>query len=187
MGRTLRNRSDLLPVIAPASPRALSFTNLVELHVLRAMRKEHKISMANVRDALGTLAEHMPGPHPLATQRFLTDGSDLFIEAFGRLVKLSHSEQLGLHEQLKLHMARIECDERGLARRLYPFMGEARDVIIDPRVSFGRPVLDGTGVPIDNLVERFNAGDTIDDLAEDYGLDQDKVRYAIRVAVQDAA
>jgi uncharacterized protein (DUF433 family) len=66
-------------------------------------------------------------------------------------------------------------------------MGEARNVIIDPRVSFGRPVLAGTGVPIDNLVERLNAGDTVEDLADDYGLTPDVVRDAIRVAVQDAA
>jgi uncharacterized protein (DUF433 family) len=187
VGRALPGRADLVPIIQAAAPKSLSFTNLIEVHVLRAMRKEHKVSMASVRDALATLQKQFPGPHPLATRAFLTDGNDLFVEELGRLVKLSSSEQLGLHEQLKLHLKRIECDEQGLARRLYPFMGEARNVIIDPRVSFGRPVLAGTGVPIDNLVERLNAGDTVEDLADDYGLTPDVVRDAIRVAVQDAA
>jgi uncharacterized protein (DUF433 family) len=102
---------------------------------------------------------------------------------FARALRRTGRERWGSVERERLH----ECDETGLARRLYPFMGEARNVIIDPRVSFGRPVLAGTGVPIDNLVERLNAGDTVEDLAADYGLTQDAVREAIRVAVQDAA
>jgi hypothetical protein len=109
VGRSLPGRADLVPIIQPAAPKSLSFTNLIEVHVLRAMRKEHKVSMANVRDALATLQDQLPGPHPLATRAFLTDGNDLFVEELGRLVQLSNSEQLGLHQQLKLHLKRIEC------------------------------------------------------------------------------
>lgn len=187
VGRELVGRNGLQPVIRPAAPKSLSFTNLVEIHVLRAMRKQHKVSMATVRAALETITRELPGPHPLARHAFLTDGRDLFVHELGRLVQLSNSEQLGLHEQLKLHLERIECDELGLARRLYPFMDQARNVIIDPRVSFGRPVLRGTGVPVDVLVERHDAGESIDELAEDYDLDPGQVRSAIRAAVQEVA
>ncbi|MCB9666115.1 MAG: DUF433 domain-containing protein [Alphaproteobacteria bacterium] len=174
-------------LIAPASPRALSFTNLVELHVLRAMRRVHRVSMANVRDALATLAQRIPDPHPLATQDFLTDGQDLFIEALGRLEKLSNTQQLGMHEHLRLHLDRIERDEVGLARRLYPFMGDERSIVVDPRISFGRPVIEGTGVPIENVAERFDAGESEAELSADFGLSLEQIRQALRAAARDAA
>jgi hypothetical protein len=48
------------------APRLLSFTNLVEIHVLRAIRKEHKIQLDKVRTALDYLEAQFSMPHPLA-------------------------------------------------------------------------------------------------------------------------
>ena len=40
-------------------PRLLSFTNLVEVHVLRAIRKYHKIQLDKVRSALDFLEDQL--------------------------------------------------------------------------------------------------------------------------------
>lgn len=183
MGRSLPGRGALVPLIEAAAPGRLSFTNLVELHVLRAMRKVHRVPMGAVREAL----DQLPGPHPLATRAFFTDGVDLFVEELGRRVKLSNSQQLGFHEELRLHLQRIERDEAGLAQRLFPYMGEARVAAIDPNVAFGRPVLVGTGIPLENLIERYNAGEPEAELAMDFGVDESLVRDAIRATVRSAA
>jgi len=42
-------------------------------------------------------------------------------------------------------------------------------VVIDPHVSFGRPVLAGTGIPTAVLAEQFKTGDPVLVLAKDYG------------------
>jgi uncharacterized protein (DUF433 family) len=52
--------------------------------------------------------------------------------------------------------------------------------VIDPKVSFGRPVVAGTGIPTAVLAERFKAGDTISELADDYGANADAIEDAIR-------
>jgi len=80
------------------------------------------------------------------------------------------------------HLDRIERNPRGVAVRLFPFSGrpEARAVAIDPRVKFGRPCISGTGIPTDIVAGRFQAGDTIEEIATDYGRPAKDIEEAIR-------
>jgi uncharacterized protein (DUF433 family) len=87
-------------------------------------------------------------------------------------------------KSLTLCLARVEL-EAGSPRRLYPFSRDPaesspRVVVMDPKVRFGRPTVSGHGTPTDVLFERHQAGDSIADLAEDYGLTAEEVEEAIR-------
>jgi uncharacterized protein (DUF433 family) len=53
-------------------------------------------------------------------------------------------------------------------------------VVIDPHISYGRPVLVGTGIPTAVVAERYKAGEPIDELAEDYGRSRKEIEEAIR-------
>ncbi len=163
----------------------LSFVNLVEAHVLDAIRREHEISLKNVRAALGFLRRHLHSPHPLAEQDFETDGVDLFIERYGELINITRAGQLAMRSLLQAYLRRIERDPKGLPLRLFPFtrkrdLEEPRAVVIDPYVSFGRPVLSGTGIPTAVIAERYKAGEAVDELAEDYGRSRLEIEEAIR-------
>jgi len=107
--------------ICNLKPRLLSFTNLVEVHVLRAIRKHHQIDLGKVRDALDFIDEQFQISHPLARERFLTDGVDLFIERYGSLINASKSVKTELKDAFNAHLERIEPDDTGLAIKLYPF------------------------------------------------------------------
>jgi uncharacterized protein (DUF433 family) len=63
----------------------------------------------------------------------------------------------------------------------------ARLVVIDPRVQFGRPCLAGTGVPTAVVIQRFNAGEELSSLADDYGRDVKEFEEAIRYETVQAA
>ena len=53
----------------------LSFVNLVEVHVLDALRREHDIPLQKTRGVLRLLARLFPGEaHPLADRDLLTAG-----------------------------------------------------------------------------------------------------------------
>jgi len=52
--------------------------------------------------------------------------------------------------------------------------------VIDPRVAFGRPVIAGSGIPTAEVAERFNAGESINDLARDYERAPADIEEAIR-------
>ena len=49
-----------LPEMTNGGPPLLSFINVVEVHVLDAWRREHRIAMQKVREALTYLAQRLP-------------------------------------------------------------------------------------------------------------------------------
>jgi uncharacterized protein (DUF433 family) len=179
------------PIIALPDKKqpVLSFVNLVETHVLDAIRREHNVPLHKVRTALQYLKRHFPSEHPLADQSFETDGSDLFIQKLGQLINVSQAGQLAMRELLDAHLRRIERDPSGLAVRLYLFTRkrapeEPKVVVIDPMISFGKPVLAGTGIPTAVIAERYKAGEFMDELASDYGRERSEIEEAIRCELE---
>ncbi|MBI2987963.1 MAG: DUF433 domain-containing protein [Deltaproteobacteria bacterium] len=165
--------------------RLLSFVNLVEAHVLDAIRRVHGVTFGRVRKAVEYLKKQLGSKHPLAEQKFATDGVDLFIEAFGRLVNVSQEGQLAIRDFIQAYLQRIERDPVGAAIRLYPFTRERKPdepkiIVIDPSISFGRPVLVGTGIATTIIAQRYKAGESVEELAEDYGRSRSDIEEAIR-------
>ena len=176
-----------LPIIElpDKDQRLLSFVNLVEAHVLDAIRRAHGVALWRVRKAIDYLKKQLGSSHPLAEQRFVTDEVDLFVEMFGQLVNISQEGQLAIKELIEAHLRRIERDTSGLPIRLYPFTrerkpDEPRIIVIDPHISFGRPVLAGTGIATTVIAQRYKAGESIAELAEDYGRSRSEIEEAIR-------
>ncbi len=170
---TKQGRRRSPPVIVPArrAPLALSFWNLVEAHVLASIRRHHGVSLQKVRKALGFVQGELNLQRPLLEQEFETNGVDLFVRTYGKLINASADGQVEMRELLGAALKRIDRDPRGIAERLFPWSRDPREprvVQIDPRRSFGRPVLMGTTIPTDVLAERFSAGESIEHLATDY-------------------
>ncbi|MSP56228.1 MAG: hypothetical protein EXR69_11595 [Myxococcales bacterium] len=69
--------------------RCLSFTNLVEAHVLASIRSFHGVLLEVARSAVEFLETRMETDHPLASGRFLTDGASLFVEHMGEVINAS--------------------------------------------------------------------------------------------------
>jgi uncharacterized protein (DUF433 family) len=161
----------------------LSFFNLAEAHILRALRKEQKIQLPHIRWAIDFVAEKIGDLHPLVHDRFKTDGVRLFVEALEqKVVDASGFGQMVMPE-LMGHLERLEFENKTVSR-LYPFTRRSgagpRSVFIDARFSYGRPVLAKVCVPTDVIVDRYEAGESVDDLARDYGCETLEIEEAIR-------
>lgn len=172
-------------LISPADPVAkhLSFYNLVEAHVLRSLRTKHGVLLKHVRPAISYAEKTLGIPRLLLSKELQTSAGDLFIDHLGTLVNLSKSGQLAMKQLLAAHLQRVEWDDRAIPIRLYPF-GHPRDagtkaIVIDPNVSFGRPTVSGSGILTSVLVGRIDAGESLRDVADDYGLSVDQVNAAI--------
>ena len=184
------------PVVVAADPgqHLLSFVNMLELHVLDAFRRYYGLDMKRIRLAIEYLERQFGSRHPLVDHAMETDGVDVFVRECERLINASRHGQLGMRTLLDSYLRRIERDEHGLAVRLFPFSrkrgAEAplpaelqaypRVVMMDPRVAFGRPVIAGTGIPTAEVADRFNAGESIGDLARDYERAPADIEEAIR-------
>ena len=164
----------------------------MEAHILDALRREHEVPLQKVRKAITYLSQRLDSRHPLVEQRFETDGVDLFVRHYGQLVNISQSGQLAMRQILEAYLRRVEWDEVGVVARLYPFtrkrsIDESRAVVIDPRISFGRPVLAGSGIPTAVIAERYKAGESVDELADDYGRKRLEIEEAIRCELDERA
>jgi len=162
----------------------LSFFDLVEAHVLLATRKKHRVPMGRVRAALEYVRKKYPSPHPLITEDFFQFGKNLFVEKLGELINASKGGQLGFMEILEQHLLRIERDKLRIPVRLYPFRkGDTPEdkpsIVIDPSLSSGRPVVNGTGVLVSILWDRKRSGESVEALADDYGISSLEIQKAI--------
>ena len=185
-----------LPERSLPRPTLLSFINLVELHVLAAIRRTHRVTMPKIRQAIRHLREidrsDLAQHHPLISHELETDGLDLFIDRYGHLVNISQSGQLAMREVLEAALHRIIRDVHRVPIKLYPFtrndMHDApATVVIDPRMAAGRPVIDGTGLATQIIAERFKAGESVSQLAADYERAESEIQEAIRCEFLPAA
>jgi len=170
--------------LAESDPPTLSFINLVEVYVLASIRRVYKVPMVKVRVGLKYLIKYFPSEHPLADHRFLTDGLDLFLKKSGAIHNITRGGQIEL-EFMSEYLKRIERDPFGRPTKFYPFTrkGKADEpmiVVIDPEISFGRPILKNKGTPVESVKERYQAGESIKELKSDYGLSQEEIEEALR-------
>ena len=162
----------------------LSFLNLAEAHVLSALRREHEILMPHIRSALNFVSNKFGWKRPLIEQEFRTDGVGLFIDHYGRLIDVSADGQVVMRQVIEAYLERLEWENMTVAR-LYPFtrardIHSPRSIVIDPRYSFGRPVLARSHISTEAIVDRYKAGESIDELAEDYGCQRLEIEEALR-------
>ena len=173
-----KGRHDHKPVIAipdyHRKPALLSFFNLAELHVLSSIRREHKIPLPKVRVAqhhlIAIARELSESTHPLISYELQTDGLDIFVERVGALINASRGGQQEMRPLMEDVFKRIVRDRGGIPirLRLFPRGDEQPGIaIVDPNLAGGRPVLKGTGIPLQVISERFVAGDSVNDLAYD--------------------
>jgi uncharacterized protein (DUF433 family) len=164
----------------------LSFMNLVEAHILAGIRRKHGVGLPQVRRALDYVKRKCGVKRPLIDQSFQTDGRSLFIHELERLVNASKGGQLAMADLLP-RLDRIERDPQGLPSKLYPFTrasdlhnpaADPKIVVMNPRISFGRPSVGG--VATSTIWNRFRAGDSPGDLSQDYGLALEAIEEAIR-------
>lgn len=171
----------------PPRSALLSFSNLIEAHVLANIRREREISAQRVRAALGYVQKRLGVRRPLLSEHFKTDGKDLFVERYGKLIKANEEGQLVMAELLSAALERVERDAEGIPVALYPWRllneesaDAPRPIVVDPRHRFGAPMLSASHVPVAAIVDRWQAGERLAEIAEDFRVGLDEVEDAVR-------
>lgn len=174
------------PLLHPPrrNPPVLSFTNLIEAHVLRSLRTEHGVSVKALRKALRYAEQTLGIERLLLRQELCTRGGRLFLERYGKLIDLSASGQLAMSRMFAEHLKRVTWDAQKLPIRLYPFvsadaLAQERPIAIDPEIAFGHPVLMRRGISTRVIADRIDAGESIRDLVADYDLTAEEIEEAV--------
>lgn len=189
--RSGAGRTEAGPIlIPPGHDGSLSFVNLVEAHTLAGFR-ECGVSMQKIRPAVAYLAEHLGVEHPLASERFMTDGAELFFryikeereDELVALLNLSRGGQIVFDEVVDRYLIRVDWAKDPYAERLWP-AGREAGIVVDPRRGFGQPIVARRGVRVEDVADRLSAGGESRTVAQDFGLTPDEVKTVRRFGVQ---
>lgn len=174
------------PLIRPATqqPLQLSFWNLVEAHVLRALRTDHGVALAELRKAIDYAEKKLQLERLLLSPELRTHAGRVFLDRYAELIDLSASGQLAMRKMFEDHLQRVEWDQWKFPVRLYPYVGASqptgeRPIAIDPQIAFGRPIVQRAGISTAAIADRIDAGETVEDVADDYDLSREEVEQAV--------
>jgi uncharacterized protein (DUF433 family) len=131
-----------LPQIDEA--RALTFKDLVEIQFVYRFRQQG-ISLQTIRKTIGLATELLDKTFPLSSVRFKTDGKEVFAQVIedpaerGYVFDLKTGQYLLDYVLDHLYDA-LEYSQFDELIRWWP-LGKTRRVVVDPKRSFGRPIV----------------------------------------------
>lgn len=163
---------------------ALSYLQLVEVAVVAALRKE-KLPFSRIRDAREYMCNHLKSEYPFAEYRFKTNGKELWVDyaqveglsGGDKLLAVNREGQLAWKEMIDRRLKEFEYEDGGVAVKWH-VGGLVSPVVIDPRVAYGSPQV--CGIPTWIIKGRWDAGESINDIAEDFELPVAAIKGALK-------
>jgi uncharacterized protein (DUF433 family) len=168
---------------------SVPFVAEVEAYVLRTLRADLGLKKSTVREAAEAIRQEFDTPYGLATKRIVTDGIDIFIEHAGRELARAADGQRPIKEMIAGDLRYIswDTDDDTPSRLHLQQYSDLAPVIIDPRFAWGAPVIESNRVPVDTVVDLWRAGESIQTVADEYGLTYKQAEAICRTATERAA
>lgn len=169
------------------------FIGFAEAYVLATFRRAG-VPLQRIRPAVEALQKEIGIGHALASRRLYTDGAEVLYDharehEAGEVLDLVvvRTGQRQFAQVVKDYLHRITYADDGWATRLRLPAYSRAEVVVDTRLAFGLPVVAHGGARVEDLVDRFQAGDGVADIADDFGVPHAEVEDVIRVATKSAA
>ena len=160
----------------------LSYLELVEIAFVATFRGLG-VSLQRIRRARDYAAQVLNSEYPFAEYSWLTEGHHVLLDlstvegdaSVGRLIAADSKGQVAWKEVIsdRFHQFDYEND----IALIWHLAGRRSPVVIDPRVSFGAPNVNG--VPTWALKGRWDVGESISDIQDDFGLSEDEIRFGL--------
>jgi uncharacterized protein (DUF433 family) len=167
--------------------RHFNFLSLIEVFTIAELR-DQGVSPLTLRNCRTELSERFDTEYPFALQGLLVNGRKM-VKEMGETVylELGNNGQQAFEELISPFCKKIDFDmTTKLAERYFP-QNNDKNVVVDPRHAFGRPVISGTNITTEALNSLARGGDRLEDIADDYGLTLDQVQSALRFENHQAA
>jgi uncharacterized protein (DUF433 family) len=181
------------PLWAPQLPaiddaRALTFRDLIEVQFVDRFRQEG-LSLQSVRKTIGLAAELLTTSYPLSSVEFKTDGKSILAQVVepgeqARVFDLTTGQYLFDFVLEHLYDA-LEYSALDELVRWWP-LGKDRRVLIDPKRSFGRPIV-LEGVPTAILAGSYEAEGSVVAVARWFEVAEESVEDALQYERTHAA
>lgn len=132
----------------------LGFRDLMEARIADKFIRSYGVSPQRVRAAIQLAREVLGEDRPLSTDRFRTDGRDIFFrviemgedgEERERLLNLFR-RQYEFKQIIEPLLRTVDFDKRGTPFQWWP-LGRRGNIVLDPTRAFGQPIDAVTSVP----------------------------------------
>jgi uncharacterized protein (DUF433 family) len=181
----------LTAVKTPPRYPEIPFVGLIEGTVASAFRRAG-VSMQHIRRSLRLLQDEIGIEHALASRRLYTDGASILFdyatsEGDEDLLTVVVTGQRVFTKTILDYLQRITYADDGWADRLVLPITKRLIVECNPRRGFGRPLFISGGAPMEDVLDRFRAGEPISSVAKDFDLHPEDVEDVIRASLPHAA
>lgn len=157
--------------------RYFNFHTLIELKVVSIMR-EAGLSFLKIEEAHRLLSEQFNSPYPFAYKDLYLSKNWIYFLTEKGVVSADKKMQYGLEEFIKPYAQLIDFDERDkIASALY--LNEEKDLVTRPDIQLGEPVFVGTRIKVHDIVAYVEAGESIENLTNDFGLSKANIEHAL--------
>lgn len=183
-------------VAGPRHGPSIPFVGLAEGYFLAALRRS-RVPLPRIRQAVEFLEVEIGLEHALANRQVFVVGANLvydYAQSNGvpelmDLVEIDvHKGQQVFVPVVRDYLEGVALDADGWAERLtLKTRYKIANVQVAPGHSSGQPFFASTGVPVEDVVSRALAGDSIELLASDYRLGVDEIAEAVQIAGPRAA
>lgn len=175
----------------------IPFVGLAEALVLAAVRRSG-VPLQRIRPALVHLQHQIGIEHALASRRLYTDGAELLFD-YGesdpgaaertgvKTLVVVRSGQHVFTEVVQEYLRRIEYGTDGYASVIHLPAYSHAEVVADPTRAFGTPIFERGGARVDDVLQRFWTGESLDELSAEFGVPVDELEDVLRVASRRAA
>jgi uncharacterized protein (DUF433 family) len=169
------------------------FIGFAEAYVLSSFRRTG-VPLQRIRPAVEVLSCEIGIEHALASKRLYTDGAEVLYDYAHKRgdedlldLVVVRTQQRQFSDLVREYLKRIHYGGDGWASSVRLPTYEHAQVVVDPRVAFGLPLVVHGGARVEDLVDRFQAGDSVADIAADFDVPPAEVEDVIRVATRAAA
>jgi uncharacterized protein (DUF433 family) len=181
----------------PDGSATIPFIGLAEGLVLAAIRRTG-VPLQRIRPALVRLQEELGLERVLASRALYTDGAEViydYAEQEGDTPEARGARHLvvvrkGQHVFTGViddYLHRVEFASDGYAQLIHLPQYRVAEVLADPRRGFGQPIFAHGGARLEDVLGAFRAGESLDALADEYGIGIAELEDALRVATRHAA
>lgn len=168
-------------IVRPSGQKKLSFLNLVEAHVVKALRGTHNVALSEIRNAIDYAESQLHIKHILVHKDLRAAANNLYLDHMFELVNLGRGGQLAMRKVLGKYLERIVFADDAFPQMLFPFVpsSDEKVISISPYFEFGKPVISRRRIRTSVIADRFDLGESKQELAMDYGITEQEVEEAI--------
>jgi uncharacterized protein (DUF433 family) len=167
---------------------SIPFIGLAEATVLTAFRRSG-VPLQRIRPALGALSKEIGLEHALASRSLYSDGAEILYDYAERHEELDELSDLVVVRSgqrvfvpiVRQYLQRITYEEGWPVMLRLPRYERAA-VVVDPQRAFGQPIFERGGSRVEDVIDRWRAGDTVSTLSRDFGVPSGEIEEVLRAA-----